>query len=194
MDGGTAGVRIRKGDLIMVDDIEDRRRREPTGVGSEREMLQEWLEVHRITLLLKCEALDEVDLKRRPVVTSNLSLQGLVRHMPEVERNWFQRVLQGKKEPFTASEQRGSRATLRPFRVPDPVWNQKLPSNQSAPTAVMWGLPSSFTVVSHVVRALWTSGAGDEPASSFSRMSAQFTGGSPSAAPKLMMSTTSPFS
>ena len=43
------------------------------------------------------------------------------------------------------------------------------------------------------MRALWACGAGDEPASSFSRTSAQFTGGSPSAAPKLMMSTTSPF-
>jgi len=54
----------------------------------------------------------------------------------------------------TAIEQRGSRATLRPFRVPDPVWNQKLPSSQSAPTAVTCGLPSSLTVESHVVRAL----------------------------------------
>jgi hypothetical protein len=84
----------------MVDDIEDRRRRDPTGVGAEKGMLEEWLEFHRTTLLLKCEGLDEADLKRRPVATSNLSLHGLVRHMAEVERNWFQRVLLGKKEPF----------------------------------------------------------------------------------------------
>jgi hypothetical protein len=44
------------------------------------------------------------------------------------------------------------------------------------------GLPSSFTVESHVVRALLASGAGGDPASSFSTTFAQFTGGSPSLA------------
>src|SRR3954447_11952553 len=86
----------------------------------------------------------------------------------------------------TAMEQRGSRATLRALRVLRPVWNQNAPSTQRAPTAVTCGLPSSLTVVSHVVRALWASGAGADPSSSFSTMAAQFTGGSPSAAPKLM--------
>jgi two-component system sensor histidine kinase VanS len=93
----------------------------------------------------------------------------------------------------TATEQRGSRATLRPFRVPDPVWNQKLPSSQSAPKAVTCGLPSSFTVESHVERALRASRAGGDPVSSFSRTFAQFTRGNPSFAPKLMMSITYPF-
>ena len=46
-----------------------------------------------MTLLLKCEALDDEQRKRRPVPTSKLSLHGLVRHMAEVERNWFRRVL-----------------------------------------------------------------------------------------------------
>ena len=54
----------------------------------------------------------------------------------------------------TATEQRGSRAMLRPFRVPAPVWNQNVPSSQRAPTAVTCGLPSSLTVHSHVVREL----------------------------------------
>jgi uncharacterized damage-inducible protein DinB len=60
----------------------------------EREMLEAWLEFHRTTLQLKCEGLDDADRKRRPVPTSRLSLHGLVRHMAEVERNWFARVLQ----------------------------------------------------------------------------------------------------
>src|SRR5207249_6928074 len=46
----------------------------------------------------------------------------------------------------TAIEHRGSRATLRPLRVPAPVWNQKVPSSHRAPTAVTCGLPSSLTV------------------------------------------------
>ena len=52
----------------------------------------------------------------------------------------------------TAIEHRGSRATLRPFRVPAPVWNQNVPSSHRAPTAVTCGLPSSLTVDSQVVR------------------------------------------
>jgi hypothetical protein len=61
---------------------------------SDREMLAAWLEFHRTTLLLKVEGLDDQTRKRRPVATSSLSLHGLVRHMGEVERSWFRRVLQ----------------------------------------------------------------------------------------------------
>jgi len=77
----------------MVADIEDPRRNEPAFVLTEREMLDGWLEFHRTTLLLKCEGLDDSGRKSRPVPTSQLSLHGLVRHMAEVERAWFRRVL-----------------------------------------------------------------------------------------------------
>jgi uncharacterized damage-inducible protein DinB len=77
----------------MVQDLVDPRRTEPAFIGSEREMLERWLDFHRITLLLKCEGLDDEQRKRRPVPTSLLSLHGLVRHMAEVERGWFTRVL-----------------------------------------------------------------------------------------------------
>src|SRR3954447_11599924 len=88
----------------------------------------------------------------------------------------------------TASEQRGSRATLRPLRVPSLVWYQKLPSTHSAPTAVTCGLPSAFTVANQVVWALTASGAGADRSSSFATTAAHSTGGSPSAAPRLMTS------
>ena len=77
----------------MVEDIQDPRRTEPPYVAGERAMLEAWLEFHRTTLLLKCEGLDPEARKSRPVPTSNLSLHGLVRHMAEVERNWFTRCL-----------------------------------------------------------------------------------------------------
>ncbi len=59
----------------------------------ERAMLEAWLDFHRTTLLLKCEGLDDDARTQRPVATSLLSLHGLVRHMAEVERNWFRRAL-----------------------------------------------------------------------------------------------------
>src|SRR5712692_8239320 len=93
----------------------------------------------------------------------------------------------------TAIEHRGSRATLRPFRVPAPVWNQKVPSSHRAPTAVTCGLPSSLTVDSQVVREFTASGAGADPEPSFSATAAQSTGGSPSALPRLMISIKHPF-
>ena len=77
----------------MVGDLEDPRRQEPDFLLGEREMLDHWLEFHRTTLQLKCEGLGDEQLKRRPVTTSLLSLHGLVRHMAEVERNWFRRCL-----------------------------------------------------------------------------------------------------
>ncbi|MGH9138313.1 MAG: DinB family protein [Acidimicrobiales bacterium] len=83
----------------MVDSLEDPRRTDPPWTGPEREMLEGWLEFHRITLLLKCDGLGEAGRKARPVSTSLLSLHGLVRHMADVERNWFQRRLSGADVP-----------------------------------------------------------------------------------------------
>ena len=58
-------------------------------------MLGAWLDFHRVTLLLECEGLADEERKRRPVGSSLLSLHGLVRHMTDVERNWFQWTLRG---------------------------------------------------------------------------------------------------
>ena len=77
----------------MVDELEDPRRSEPTHLLDERAMLDGWLEFHRTTLVLKCEGLSDAQRRARPVPTSLLSLHGLVRHMAEVERGWFRRVL-----------------------------------------------------------------------------------------------------
>jgi hypothetical protein len=82
----------------MIEDLEDPRRREPPYVLGERDMLEAWLEFHRTTLVLKCEGTDDAGRKSRPVPTSLLSLHGLVRHMAEVERNWFHRVLERQPE------------------------------------------------------------------------------------------------
>jgi uncharacterized damage-inducible protein DinB len=83
----------------MVEDLIDPRREEPPFLLGERDMLERWLEFQRTTLMLKCEGLDDAGRKARPVPTSALSLHGLVRHMAEVERNWFRRVL--LEEPST---------------------------------------------------------------------------------------------
>jgi uncharacterized damage-inducible protein DinB len=77
----------------MVEDLVDPRRTEPPYLLADRDMLEAWLEFHRVTLLMKCEGLTDTQRKARPITTSSLSLHGLVRHMAEVERNWFRRVL-----------------------------------------------------------------------------------------------------
>jgi len=59
-------------------------------------MLESWLEYHRATLVMKCAGLDAAGLRARSVPPSMLNLHGIVRHMAEVERNWFQRVLGGE--------------------------------------------------------------------------------------------------
>jgi uncharacterized damage-inducible protein DinB len=82
----------------MVDDLVDPRRTEPNFLLGDREMLETWLEFHRITLVMKCEGITDAQRKYRPVATSKLSLHGLVRHMAEVERGWFRRVLESNSE------------------------------------------------------------------------------------------------
>jgi uncharacterized damage-inducible protein DinB len=72
---------------------------DPTFVSEERDSLRAWLEFQRATLEWKCEGLDRDGLDARPIPSSLLSLHGLVRHMAEVERNWFRRVLAGEDAP-----------------------------------------------------------------------------------------------
>ncbi|WP_309059505.1 DinB family protein [Streptomyces sp.] len=68
-------------------------RREPDRNADERTMLEGWLDYHRCTLARKCEGLTDEQVRTASVEPSVLSLMGLVRHMAEVERAWFRRVL-----------------------------------------------------------------------------------------------------
>ncbi|MEV6553217.1 DinB family protein [Streptomyces sp. NPDC051597] len=61
-------------------------------------MLLAFLADQRATLELKCAGL-EAELSSRSVEPSTLSLLGLVRHLTEVERRWFRRVLAGQDAP-----------------------------------------------------------------------------------------------
>ena len=72
---------------------------DPPLVAQEREMLDAWLDYHRATLAVKCEGLTDDQLRAQAVPPSSLSLLGLVRHMGEVERSWFRRVLSGEQAP-----------------------------------------------------------------------------------------------
>ena len=83
-------------EAAVVEDLVDPRRSEPEFILTERAMLEAWLEFHRTTLELKTEGLSDLQRKSRPVASSRLSLHGLVRHMAEVERNWFRPVLGGE--------------------------------------------------------------------------------------------------
>ncbi len=92
------------------------------------------LEFHRTTLLLKCEGLNDVDRKRRPVPTSLLSLHGLVRHMGEVERNWFRRVLAPEPDaPPVSYDREIEDSELVPSTTPTgtPTWRSGTPSARS---------------------------------------------------------------
>jgi uncharacterized damage-inducible protein DinB len=61
--------------------------------------LNEYLRAYRITLQMKCADLDAEQLARRAVPPSALSLLGLVRHLADVERHWFRRVMAGEDAP-----------------------------------------------------------------------------------------------
>ncbi|RMB84110.1 DinB family protein [Streptomyces shenzhenensis] len=71
-------------------------RREPAQNAAERTMLEGWLDYHRDTLALKCAGLTDAQLRTASVAPSELSLMGLVRHLAEVERSWFRKVLVGE--------------------------------------------------------------------------------------------------
>jgi uncharacterized damage-inducible protein DinB len=74
-------------------------RKRPGLQAGELDMLNGWLEHHRAILLWKCEGLTDEQLRQRSVPPSSMSLLGLIRHMTDVERGWFQQGLLGEDVP-----------------------------------------------------------------------------------------------
>ncbi len=64
---------------------------------NEKRMLEGWLDFHRSTLERKCQGLQPDQMKEPSVPPSSLTLLGLVRHLADVERHWFQRMLKGDR-------------------------------------------------------------------------------------------------
>jgi hypothetical protein len=72
-------------DMFLPPEEDPRRQSSPVG---ERDTLVDYLHAYRQTLELKCAGLDPD------------GLLGLVRHMADVERHWFRKVLAGEEVPW----------------------------------------------------------------------------------------------
>jgi uncharacterized damage-inducible protein DinB len=83
----------------MFTDPDTDPRADPPTQADERATILGFLRWQRETLEMKCAGLDAADLARRSVDPSTLSLLGLVRHMADVERGWFRRVMAGQDAP-----------------------------------------------------------------------------------------------
>jgi hypothetical protein len=66
-------------------------------VGSERPMLDGFLDYQRASVLMRCSGLTAGQLAERSVPPSSLSLLGIVRHLTDVERTYF-RIRWGREE------------------------------------------------------------------------------------------------
>ena len=72
--------------------------------GDDRPMLVGYFAWQRSVLANICAGLTADQLVLRPLPSSTLSLLGLVRHLAEVERTWFRRVLAGEVVPLVYSD------------------------------------------------------------------------------------------
>jgi uncharacterized damage-inducible protein DinB len=84
---------------MWMDEAEDPRFDPAVVLEGERATLIDYLRGYRLTLELKCADLNAAQLARRSVPPSTMSLLGLIRHMADVERHWFQRVMAGADAP-----------------------------------------------------------------------------------------------
>jgi uncharacterized damage-inducible protein DinB len=69
---------------------------QPDSTGSERQVLEAFLDFHRQVLASKVDGISESEARHR-LVPSKTTLAGLIKHMIGVERGWFQEVLAGRK-------------------------------------------------------------------------------------------------
>jgi uncharacterized damage-inducible protein DinB len=84
---------IGAGSNMWMDPATDPRFAAGAELEGERATLLDYLRGYRLTMELKCADLDAAQLARRSVPPSTMSLLGLIRHMADVERNWFRRVM-----------------------------------------------------------------------------------------------------
>jgi hypothetical protein len=113
-----AGMSI---DMFVDPDADPRA--DPPARADERTTLAAFLRWQRDTLELKCSGLGAADLARRSVDPSTLSLLGLVRHMAEVERSWFRRVMARQDAPphfYSDADPDGTSTGPRPTRSRSP--------------------------------------------------------------------------
>ncbi|MFI7080450.1 DinB family protein [Micromonospora sp. NPDC049903] len=74
-------------------------------VAGEREILESFLDFHRAVLLRKLRGLSDADAARR-LLPSATTVAGLVKHLTEIERNWFHILLDpAPGEVFPTSEE-----------------------------------------------------------------------------------------
>jgi uncharacterized damage-inducible protein DinB len=100
------------GSNVWMDTAKDPRFAASTELEGERATLLDYLRAYRLTMEMKCADLDAAQLAQRSVPPSTMSLLGLVRHMADVERNWFRRVMaQADAPPLYWSDE-----------VPDADW------------------------------------------------------------------------
>ena len=83
----------------MFMDLADDPRESGPAMVDERTALTEFLRSVRLTLEMKCEGLDAEAMARRSVEPSTMSLLGLVRHLVEMERQAFRKVMAGHDAP-----------------------------------------------------------------------------------------------
>jgi uncharacterized damage-inducible protein DinB len=81
------------GSNLWMDPAQDPRYAAGQELEGERATLLDYLRAYRLAVELKCADLDAAQLALRSVPPSTMSLLGLVRHMADVERNWFRRVM-----------------------------------------------------------------------------------------------------
>lgn len=126
-------------------------RPDPPRLGGERETLRVFLDFHRATLAMKCAGLSDEELRSRSSPPSELTLLGLVRHMAEVERTWFRRVIGGEDVPliwsasgdFQAAYDAGSNTRSEAFGV----WEEEVARSRSIEEAA-----ESLDVTGHQAR------------------------------------------
>ena len=122
-------VTRRRADMFTEDGrpSDDDPREHGPHLSDERTTLVDALRRQRLTLELKCAGLDAEQMARRAVEPSTLSLLGIVRHLAEIERGTFQRLVAGENVPrlYTSATNRDGDFD---GAVPDPkvvadAWN-----------------------------------------------------------------------
>jgi len=132
---------------VQVVSTADDFRTDPPNLGGEREVLQGFLDFHRGTLVWKTSGLTGEQLVRASTEPSTMSLLGLIRHLAEVERYWFQVCLAGRPlrlELWTDEHPDGDFDLVDPARAEQDLADLKAAIRTSDELAAAYSLDHTF--------------------------------------------------
>ncbi|MDX6275937.1 MAG: hypothetical protein QOJ72_65 [Nocardioidaceae bacterium] len=129
----------------------------PPDHGSERESLEGFLDFLRATIIWKAEGLSDADAARQ-LLPSPMTISGLIRHLADVERDWFRGDMDGQPDVpqrSTPEDRDGAFRVTADHSLTDIIADYRAACDESRAVAARYQLDDRCARLDHRYSLRW---------------------------------------